>query len=188
MRFIQAIDRGIGTISRFLMTLSGISTLIMGFLVTYAIFQRYFLSKPSDEAYEITMMLLILCAITAIPAVERTGAHIRVDFLVNFMPKPVQIFLLKLFGPTVGIFYAVVLIWKGFTAGLYSLKIQEVSNTNWAQPLYPMKLLIPIFYIFFLIVLVFQFGQGIVDFRKELKKNTSVTDKTKIDSVEAGQG
>jgi TRAP-type C4-dicarboxylate transport system permease small subunit len=186
MRFFKWIDNFIGALSRFSMTLSGLCTLVMGVLVTYAIAQRYLMSKPSDEAYELTMMLLILCAITAIPAVERTGAHIRVDFLVNFMPKPVQIFLLRMFGPLVGLFYAVILIWKGFTAGLYSLKIHEVSNTNWAQPLYPIKLVIPIMYIFFLIVLIAQLCHGIAEFKKELNKNAAVTEKPKIESVDAG--
>jgi TRAP-type C4-dicarboxylate transport system permease small subunit len=185
MRFFKAIDKGIGWLSHWSMTVSGISTLIMGILVTYAIFQRYALAQPSDEAYELTMMLLILCAITAIPAVERTGAHIRVDFLLNFMPKWVRVFLLRVFGPMVGLFYGSILIWKGFTAALYSLRIQEVSNTNWAEPLYPIKMLIPIAYIFFVIVLSAQFIHGIAEFKNEITKHTAVTEKAKISPVDA---
>lgn len=174
MRFLvklfKKFDIWIDNTSRLLMTVSGLSTLAMGLLTTYAVVQRYIFRQPSDIAYETSMMLLVLCAIAAIPAVERTGQNIRVDFVVNFMPKIVQIILIRVTGPILGMFYGSVLVWKGWTAALYSIKIQEVSNTMWAQPLYPIKTLIPIAYMFFMIVLIAQLIQGIIAVRKEMAK------------------
>ncbi len=69
------------------------------------------------------------------------GSMVNVDILVNRLkPRPRAI----VDGVTgiVTLLFLLTLIWKGTDLALYSIKINEMSQTLWGPPIYPLKIMV----------------------------------------------
>jgi len=150
--------------------ISGFLTLIMGFTVTYGVVMRYVFEKPQMEVYELSMMFMVAGLVFAVAYVQRDDRHLCVDFLSSRMPPNVQEILLRVIVPIAGLFYVGVLTWKGWTAAMYSLSIGETSQSVWQEPLFPVKIIIPIGYGMCCLVLLSQITHGIASLKRIITK------------------
>jgi TRAP-type mannitol/chloroaromatic compound transport system permease small subunit len=129
--------------------------------VTFGVTKRYLFASPSIVAIELVKILLIPACVLAVPYVQRYDRHLKVDFLFNRFSKIAQQILLEIFLPVTGLFVGYVLVWKGWVAMAYSLQIHETSFAIWAEPLWPVRLVIPIGYGLLCLVMVGQLCRGI---------------------------
>ena len=60
-----------------------------------------------------------------------------------------------------GLFVMYVMVWKSWVAAAYSIQINETSYSAWSEPLYPVKITIPIGYGLLFLVMVGQIARGI---------------------------
>lgn len=164
------IMEAIGFISDGLLAISGIMILLMAFASTYGVTRRYILQNPEPYSYEISMMLLLWCFVLSVAALQKQERHLRGDFILNRLPQGFQFFVDRLLSPILAVLCSVMLAWKGWEAALFSLKIGERSMSAWAEPLFPVKVLIPVGYGFLFIVAVAQFFQGVHAFMKKFRK------------------
>jgi TRAP-type C4-dicarboxylate transport system permease small subunit len=151
----------VGYISQGLLALSGVMILSMAFTATYGVTRRYFMHNPEPYSYEISMMLLLWCFVLSVAALQKQERHLRGDFILNRLPPRFQFFINRILSPSLAVLCSVVLAWKGWEAAMFSLKIGERSTSSWAEPLFPVKVMIPIGYGFLFIVSVIQLCQGI---------------------------
>jgi TRAP-type C4-dicarboxylate transport system permease small subunit len=102
--------------------------------------------------------------ILAISAVERLDEHICADIFIQYAPESVRKFLKNLFTPFLGLIFTIILTWQGWRVAMYSLKINEKSMSVWAEPLFPVKILIPICYGLLVLVLLIKFYRNIASY------------------------
>lgn len=151
----------LGSLSRALLTASGIMILLMAFAATYAVARRYFLHSPEPYSYEIGMMLLLWCFVFSVAELQRQNRHLRGDFVLNRLPAGFRLFVNRLLSPLLAALCSAVLAWKGWDAAMFSLRIGERSISSWSEPLFPVKVMIPIGYGVLFIVAMTQLLQGL---------------------------
>ena len=168
------IVEAIGLISQGLLAVSGIMILLMAFAATYGVSRRYFLKNPEPYSYEISMMLLLWCFVLSVAALQKQERHLRGDFVLNRLPQGFQFFVNRLLSPILAVLCSVILAWKGWEAALFSLKIGERSMSAWSEPLFPIKILIPVGYGFLFVVAVTQFIQGVHSLIKKFQNRGEI--------------
>ena len=160
------IEKIIDKASHIFLVLSGILIVIMMFTASYGVVRRYVFHSPEPYSYEISTMFLLFSFVFAISAVERLDRHIRVDFISSHLSNRWQHIILNIIAPVMGLLFAVMLTWKGMDVALFSLKIAEVSSSTWREPLFPIKLMVPVGYALLLLVLLVRIYKGCVSLRK----------------------
>lgn len=162
-RFFSAIEN----FSGFLLLFSGILILIMGFLSTYAVGRRYIFQNPEPYSYEISTMFLVGSVMLAVAGLQRERKHLVVDFVLNYLPKKIQIILTEIISTLMGIIFILIVFWQSLDNALYSLKLWEKSQSSWGEPLFPTKFSVPFGMAFLLFVLFIQLARGIIKIREK---------------------
>lgn len=157
---IKKLDQIIDKASDVLLVLSGTLIVVMIFTATYGVARRYVFNSPEPYSYEISTMFLLFSFVFAISAVERLNRHIRVDFISSHLSERTQHVILNIIAPIMGLFFAIILTWKGIEVSLFSLKIGEVSSSSWREPLYPIKFMVPVGYAMLILVLLSKICKG----------------------------
>ena len=166
----QKVDSIIERASHVFLVLSGILIVIMMFTATYGVVRRYAFNSPEPYSYEISTMFLLFSFVFAISAVERLGRHIRVDFVSSRLPESAQHVIVNIIAPIMGLFFAYILTWKGIEVSLFSLQIGEVSSSTWREPLFPIKIMVPVGYTLLVLVLLARIYKGFASLKSNQKK------------------
>ena len=77
------------------------------------------------------------------------------------MPLKFQFVVNRILSPSLAVLCSAVLAWKGWDAAIFSLRIGERSVSAWGEPLFPVKIMIPVGYGILFIVAVAQLSQGL---------------------------
>ena len=166
--------RSIRSLTGWMLAASGIMILLMALAATYGVTRRYLLHNPEPYSYEIGIMLLLWCFVLSVAAVQNDERHLRGDFILNRLPRSVQIFINSILSPSLAILCSFILAWKGWEAALFSLRIGERSMSAWAEPLFPVKIVIPAGYALLLLVALMQVVQGVAaTLHRDHQKNGS---------------
>lgn len=161
MKIVRILDKIIGIVSKIALLVGGLLLLAMAINVTYGVVTRYAFNSPSVVAIELTKILMIPALVLAVSYVQRYDRHLRVDFLSSRFPWRVRQALLEIIVPVAALFVTYVLVWKGWEAATYAYFINETSYASWREPLWPVKMTIPIGYALLFIVIVAQLLRGI---------------------------
>jgi TRAP-type C4-dicarboxylate transport system permease small subunit len=160
-KMVQAFDSFVQNTSHVFVVLAGIQVVLMVFITTYGVVLRYFFRRPEPISYELCTIFLLWSFVLAISAVERLDEHICADIFIQHAPVSIRNFLKNLLTPFLGLLFSVVLTWQGWRVAMYSLKINEKSMSVWAEPLFPIKILVPICYGLLTLVLLNKFYHNI---------------------------
>jgi TRAP-type mannitol/chloroaromatic compound transport system permease small subunit len=171
------IARAIGWLCGGLLAVSGVMILLMAFAATYGVARRYFLHNPEPYSYEISMMLLLWCFVLSVAALQKQERHLRGDFILSRFPPRLQFFINHILSPGLAVACSIVLVWKGWEAAMFSLRIGELSMSSWAEPIFPVKILVPAGYSILCLVAVMQLFKGLFLFRKSHPKNRDAKDR-----------
>ncbi|MFW2366359.1 MAG: TRAP transporter small permease subunit [Desulforhopalus sp.] len=107
------------------------------------VFLRYVLNSPSLWISSTLQIAMVLVACVGGVYALNDNAFVKLDlFYANFSPRKKAICDILTVGYT-GLFLGV-LIWKGTTAALLSVKMNQVTPTSIPIPIYPLKIFIPI--------------------------------------------
>ena len=170
-KVLLLLERVIGRVSDLSLIISGVLILLMSLLSTYGVGRRYLLNRPEPYSYELSTMFLVACVVLAVAGLQKHRRHLRVDFIAQYLPEGLQDFLINIVTPVLGLFYVSIITWKSWENALYSLSIGETSQSSWEEPLFPIKLLVPIGMALLCLVLMTQFGHGIASLIRIIKKN-----------------
>ena len=160
-KMIQAYDSFVQKTSHVFVVIAGIQIVLMVFITTYGVVLRYFFRRPEPISYELCTIFLLWTFVLAISAVERLDEHICADIFIQYAPESLRRFLKDLLTPFLGLIFSVILTWQGWRVAMYSLRINERSISVWAEPLFPVKILIPICYGLLVLVLLIKFYRNI---------------------------
>lgn len=160
MKAFRFLDGAVGLLTRITLLCGGVLLLAMAVNVTYGVITRYAFHSPSIYAIELTKILMIPALVLAVPYVQRNDRHLKVDFLAMRFPAKAQLILFEIIVPICALFVGYVLVWKGWDSTAYSYSIHETSYSSWAEPLWPVRLMIPIGYGILCLALVAQICKG----------------------------
>jgi TRAP-type mannitol/chloroaromatic compound transport system permease small subunit len=161
MKFAQTLDKILDILSKGALLISGILLLAMAFNVTYGVLARYVFERPSVIAIELTKILMIPALVLAVSYVQRNERHLKVDFISSHFSPTIQLIMSQIAVPILGLFVGYVLVWKGWVSMAYSFRIHETSYASWQEPLWPVRLTIPIGYGLLCLIMIGQIVKGI---------------------------
>jgi TRAP-type mannitol/chloroaromatic compound transport system permease small subunit len=116
---------------------------ILAAIEGYEVVVRYGLHSPTIWAHELSAMIFGAFTLLGGAYTLRTGGHVNMDVLYNLLPTRLRalmdILTFFLFLAFVG-----VLMVKGWEMAWRSITLLEHDSTQWAPPLFPFKLTLPI--------------------------------------------
>ncbi len=119
---------------------------------------RYVFNNPTNWAWSVNKQLFGLFILFAGVYTTSKSGHIRIEILYDHFPPRIQ-YIVRLIALAALISFMGVLVWQGSWMGWNAWVVKEVSARAFRIPLYPFKLLIPVFAFLFLV-------QGIAVFIK----------------------
>lgn len=123
----------------------GWAILILTLAISYEVFARYFLRKPTEWAFDVSYILFGVLFMLAGPYTLARNAHVRGDFLYRQWPARRQamfdlVLYIVFFFPGI-----LALVYAGWGFAEFSWMIREhSSNSPNGPPLYHFKTLIPV--------------------------------------------
>jgi TRAP-type C4-dicarboxylate transport system permease small subunit len=160
-RFFAIADRVINGVTDYAVLISGLLIAVMAVLTTFGVVMRYAFDNPEPYSYEISVIFLVACILLAIPAVQKEGRNLRVDWIVGRFSKRGQHIFENIVVPVIGLVYVGVVVWRSFVSFHSSLLTDERSQSAVQEPLWPMKLLVVLTMAWLCLVLISQLVRGI---------------------------
>ena len=121
------------------------------FVVVYEVFMRYVFNSPTTWGFEATTFLYGLHFMFGNAYTDVNDAHVKVDIFTTMMSSKLQTWI-KI--ATNIVFFMPVMtcltIWSVFFA-YNSTMGQEVNPTSWAPPIWPLKILMAVCFLFLLL-------------------------------------
>jgi TRAP-type mannitol/chloroaromatic compound transport system permease small subunit len=160
-RVYQLIERANYILSVF----SGIILVLLSLSTTYGVIRRYLFNSPEPYSYEFGCIFLIAGFVLVMSAVEWQNRFIRVDILLNRLPKNAQAIISNIISPFIGLLLVIILIWQGGVDALHALQVGQTSLSVWREPLYPVKFVITIGYGLLGLTLIARLWYGLISFK-----------------------
>lgn len=161
-RILLAIDRVIQKVGEWALLLSGILILIIGILTTYGVGKRYIFRNPDPYSYELSVIFLTTCILLAIPAIQWHRRNLRVDFIIGHLSLKWQGIFTDIVPPVLGLVFVSIVIWKSSGIFWSAFETRETSQSAWQEPLWPMKLLVPLVMSWLALTLISQLVHGVI--------------------------
>ncbi len=143
MRLIDRLNERVAYMDRYLL-------FVMMMLVPFEVVMRYVFNRPTSWAMEATQYLFLAMIVLGGGWALRIGAHVNVDILYNLLGKRAQ-GLVGALTTAVLIFFLSLVFWNSLTVAMTSFAWLETSGSGWNPPIYPVKFLIPIGTLLFLL-------------------------------------
>ena len=143
-RFLVKADQIVGKVGDWALVVSGILILAIGVITTYGVGKRYIFNNPDPYTYELGVIFLVACILLAIPGIQWHRRNLRVDWLISHLPPRWQGIVGDLFTTVLAMVFVSIVIWRSWELFSYSFRVGETSQSAWQEPLWPLKLLVPV--------------------------------------------
>jgi C4-dicarboxylate transporter, DctQ subunit len=143
---------------------SGLGILLMGLILTYEVFCRYFFNAPTIWAQETSIYLYMWTMLAAASYTLQTRKHVHVDLVVDRLPARPKL-ALEAVTSTIGAIFCGIVSVQAYEMIAATVRFSKVSATPLRVPLWiPQSALLMGF-----VLLTFQFAFLAVDRMVELK-------------------
>ena len=145
------VSKGIDVFNKRLGEISSLLAIPLLVVVIYEVFMRYIFNQPTVWGFEVTTFLYAFHYMLGLSYCERMNGHVQVDIFSSRLPPRAQAILNI-------ITYAVLFIPVNYLLFHFSWKFawtsflaREKSWTSWAPPIYPVKMLMALCFLFLLL-------------------------------------
>ncbi len=143
MKFWLFIDKVIDVTASSMGKVGWLLVLYCTFFGVSDVFMRYVLNSPSLWISSTLQVAMVLMACVGGAYALNENAFVKLDlFYANFSPRKKAI--CDIITVVYSFMFLGVLVWKGWQAGMMSLKMNQVTPTAIPIPIYPLKIFIPI--------------------------------------------
>ncbi|MDD5126965.1 MAG: TRAP transporter small permease subunit [Dehalococcoidales bacterium] len=133
---IDKINLRVGELAKYLLPM-------VGLVLIYEVFARYFLGRPTIWAHEASQHLFGFSIMFGGAYALLHGSHVNVDILVRRFPHRVQAGIACFVFFIIALYFGTMLV-KSVPMVIDSWKRMEVTMSVWAPPYYPLKTAVPI--------------------------------------------
>lgn len=130
--------------------IAGSVGLIIMTLTTIEVVSRYAFNKPTSFVWPINKQLFAVMVLFAGIYAMRRGIHLRIEIFYEHFHRRAR-FVADIFAFICFALFMGILIWQSYSMALRSLSDLEKSSGAFRMPLYPLKILIPIGALLFLL-------------------------------------
>jgi len=130
-------------------------------IVCYEVVARYILHSPTVWTHEFSVMLFGTFIVLGGAFTLRIGGHANMNIIHERLPLRVRA-LLDVLTFFVAFFFVWLLLSKGWSRAWTSLQILEHASTEWAPPIYPFRLMLPLGAFLLLLQLLAKFVRDVM--------------------------
>ena len=144
---------------------AGAAFVLMAVIVTAGAIARYAFRTPWARSYDLTLILILVGAMLAMPYVQCRGENLRLDLLDSVFHPTVTKWIKGFLGPILGTVFTAALAKECWAQTTFAFDIGEKTRGNFPMPSYPFKFIIALCVallcvIMLLQILMFLFGLG----------------------------
>jgi TRAP-type mannitol/chloroaromatic compound transport system permease small subunit len=129
--------------------------------ISYEVIMRYLFRAPTIWAWDVSVQLFAVILFFGGGYLLLHEGHVRVDVIYSRLSKRWQV-ILDLITFPIFLLYVVILFWKFIVVSRSSIASREVTNSLFAPPIYPLKVIMTLA-VFFLLM------QGVAKFIRDLR-------------------
>jgi TRAP-type mannitol/chloroaromatic compound transport system permease small subunit len=161
IKVIEAVNHKVGRSSCYLI-------FIFMLLMVYEVIARYFFESPTIWVHELCGFLFAAyVGLTGGWVLIRKG-HVAVDIIYQFFPTKAKQ-MADIAVSLIGLFMFSVLFWQGYKFAWHALVTNQHSHTLFAPPLWPVKMMIPVAALLFLMQLLVDLTRSVLAFQRRSK-------------------
>lgn len=116
---------------------------LLALIVGYEVVARYVFKSPTLWVHEISVMLFGTFIIIGGAYTALKGGHVNMDLVHKALGTRTRA-LLDILTFTLTLVFLSALLWKGGGAAWKSVRTLEHASTQWAPPLYPFRVMLPL--------------------------------------------
>ena len=160
-KMLESLSNGLEAITRKQGDLASFLIYPLLIIVVYEVFMRYMFNAPTTWGFEATAFIYGLHYMFGLSYTDVYNGHVKVDIFTSLAPEKIQTWIsiltnLVMFMPVM----TCMAIWSVKFAYV-SVQGMEVNSTSWAPPIWPLKILMALCFIFLLL-------QGIANLLKDI--------------------
>jgi len=133
-KYFQFIDKVNGYVAEFVCFWS----IIAVFVYYYEVVARYVFNSPTNWAHEGMFLMFGMQYVLAAGFTNREGAHVHVDVIYQYFPERFKA-ITDIFTSIFFFIFVIAIIWTSWTFAMDSIRVWEVSFTEWAIQYWPVK-------------------------------------------------
>lgn len=148
---LEPVSNSLSTLSRKQGELTSFMVYPLLFIVVYEVFMRYVFNAPTTWGFEATTFLYGLHYMFGFAYTDVHDGHVKVDIFTAMLSSNKQIWIKIL---TNLVFFLPVMTCMTIWAAKFAISStlgQEVNSTSWAPPIWPLKILMAICFLFLLL-------------------------------------
>ena len=146
-RFIETTSKG-----------ASLLILLMMAFVTFEVISRYIFNHPTSWVWLLNKQLFGIFVLVAGSYALIQKNHIRIEMLYDHFPPPAKR-AVRWLTLILSVGFLGILVWNSTLMGLEALSTRETANGVFRLPLYPLKLLMPIMALLFMLGCLTEFGR-----------------------------
>ena len=132
--------------------------LLMMAFVTFEVISRYIFNHPTSWVWLLNKQLFGVFVLVAGSYALIQKNHIRIEMLYDHFPPPAKR-AVRWLTLILSVGFLGILVWNSTLMGLEALSTWEAANGVFRLPLYPLKLLMPIAALLFMLGCLTEFGR-----------------------------
>ena len=132
--------------------------LLMMAFVTFEVISRYIFNHPTSWVWLLNKQLFGVFVLVAGSYALIQKNHIRIEMLYDHFPPPAKR-AVRWLTLILSVGFLGILVWNSTLMGLEALSTREAANGVFRLPLYPLKLLMPIAALLFMLGCLTEFGR-----------------------------
>ena len=150
MRAEAKLIRVIETLSKWTGKSVAFLIFILAVVIFYEIIMRYVFASPTLWGHELSAMIFGTFAVIGGAYTMYKGGHVNMDLVLLRLPVRIKA-AAEIFGALMAFAFLGVLVWKGGEIAIKSISMFERASTLWGPPIWPMKLILPLGSLIFLL-------------------------------------
>lgn len=155
---VEEINRKVGRASSYLI-------FVFMVLMVYEVIARYFFSSPTIWVHEVCGFLFAgYVALTGGWVLLNKG-HVAVDIIYQYFPQKTKD-IADIIVSLTALFMFGILLWQGYKFAWHAIVTNQHSHTLFRPPLWPVKLMIPVGALLFILQILADLGRSILDMKK----------------------
>ena len=137
--WLDWIDKTNGHVGEFVSSWS----IIAVFVYYYEVIARYIFNSPTNWAHEGMFLMFGMQYMMAAGFTERERGHVNVDIIHKYFPERVKAFV-DVFTSAIFFIFTIAILMTGYIFLADSLRVWEVSFTEWGIQYWPVKITLPL--------------------------------------------